>query len=111
MRDEGFVYVDVRTAAELVAGFPEGARHVPLDDAFVATMQATFARDQKLVVGCAAGVRSLRAVAQLVDAGFTHVVDQRAGFLGVKDAFGRTLEPGWSACGLPVSYALDATES
>jgi hypothetical protein len=49
-----------------------------------------------------------RAATQLLEAGFTNVADQRAGFSGVRDAFGRTLEKGWSASGLPVSYEIES---
>jgi len=108
MLDEGYVYLDVREAHELVAGFPEGARHVPRDADFVARVTESYAPDAKLIVGCASGVRSLRAATQLMDAGFANVVDQRAGFSGVRDAFGRTLEKGWSASGLPVSYEVES---
>jgi rhodanese-related sulfurtransferase len=108
MQSEGYVYLDVREAGELVAGFPEGARHVPLDAEFVARVSDRYAHDAKLVIGCASGIRSLRAATQLIEAGFTNVVDQRAGFSGVRDVFGRTMEKGWSASGLPVSYDVEA---
>lgn len=108
MQDEGYVYLDVRDTHELVAGFPQGARHVPLDADFVARVSDRYASDAKLVIGCAAGIRSVRAATQLIEAGFTNVVDQRAGFAGVRDAFGRTLEKGWSASGLPVSYDVES---
>ena len=121
IRDEGFVYVDVRSQAEVDAGCPDDAYHVPfaLADAhgmhdnpiFIAVMRGNFALDDKLVIGCATGVRSLRAVQQLLAAGFVNVVDQRAGFLGAKDVFGRTTEAGWSALGLPVSHDIDDARS
>jgi hypothetical protein len=38
----------------------------------------------------------------LEGAGFTELVDQRAGFGGARDAGGRITEPGWAAEGLPV---------
>jgi len=46
-------------------------------------------------------VRSQLAARALLAAGFTDVVEQRAGHDGVKDAFGRLLEKGWAASGLP----------
>lgn len=109
--EEGFTYVDVRTAAEFAAGRPAGARlvswahagpagMVPNPD-FVATMEATFGKDAKLVLGCRTGVRSLKAAQALTDAGFTHVVDQRAGWDGARNAFGQVSEKGWAAEGLP----------
>jgi hypothetical protein len=44
----------------------------------------------------------MRAAEALTADGYTHVIDQRAGFEGPRDAFGRVLEPGWSPAGLPV---------
>lgn len=121
LQDQGFTYIDVRTERELDAGVVEGAYHVPFalmtaqgmqdNTDFVPVMQATFARDAKLVIGCETGVRSLRAAQQLIDAGFTNVVDQRAGMSGVRDAFGRTVEPGWIRAGLPIADEVDPARS
>lgn len=121
LRDEGFVYVDVRSSEEIAAGLPSGAYHVPLslmtsegmvdNRDFIRVMQSTFAADQKLVIGCASGVRSLRAATLLMHAGFTHVIDQRGGYAGQKDAFGRTTEPGWMAAGLPIDSDVEPERS
>ncbi len=64
-------------------------------------MTARFAKDARIVVGCKAGGRSLRAATALVAAGFTNVLDQRAGFDAVRGPFGEVTEPGWSRAGLP----------
>lgn len=102
MTDEGFTYVDVRTADEFREGRPAGAVHVPLDDAFVGAMQARFAKDARIIVGCKAGGRSLRAANALIAAGFTNIIDQRAGFDAARGPFGEVTEPGWSrVAGLP----------
>jgi rhodanese-related sulfurtransferase len=108
---DGYAYVDVRTEAEFVAGHPAGAYNVPfqlpLGDGmtdnpdFLRVMHATFTTDTPLVVGCRSGQRSLRAARALVDAGFSHVVDQRAGWAGVRSPFGELTEKGWQAAGLP----------
>lgn len=112
MDDEGWVYVDVRTEAEYAAGHPAGAQNVPFmlagaggmvpNPEFVATMEALYPKDAKLVLGCRSGQRSLRALEALTQAGYTSLVDQRAGFDGARDAFGGIAEPGWQARGLPV---------
>ena len=112
MDDEGYVYVDVRTEAEWAAGHPSGAENVPVmlagangmepNPAFLDVMSALHPKDAKLVVGCRSGQRSLRAAEMLAKAGFTNVVDQRAGFDGARNAFGGVAEPGWQAQGLPV---------
>jgi rhodanese-related sulfurtransferase len=112
MEKEGYVYVDVRSVPEFEAGHPAGAYNVPLMDMgpagmtpnpdFLEVMQRSFPKDAKLMVACKAGGRSARAAAMLESAGFTQVVDQRAGFEGKPDASGR-VEPGWRPAGLPVT--------
>jgi rhodanese-related sulfurtransferase len=71
-------------------------------------MGRLFAKDAKIVVGCATGVRSLRAAELLFSAGFAEVVDQRAGMEGSRGTFGNVVEPGWVAAGLPVVSGADA---
>ena len=65
-------------------------------------VEANFAKDAKIVVGCKAGGRSLQAAALLEAAGYTNVVDMRGGFHGERDNFGRVACAGWSESGLPV---------
>jgi rhodanese-related sulfurtransferase len=111
--DEGWVYVDVRSVPEFEQGHPSGAYNVPLmhmgpggmepNPDFMTTMERVFPRDAKLVIGCKSGGRSLRAAEMLAAAGYTNVVDQRAGFGGARDSFGQLSEKGWEAAGLPVS--------
>jgi len=113
IRDDGYVYVDVRSIPEFDAGHPLGAYNIPLLHAtpsgmrpngdFLGVVAATFPKDAKLVLGCRSGNRSLRAAEALMSAGYANVVDQRAGFDGARDAFGQVLEPGWKAAGLVVS--------
>jgi rhodanese-related sulfurtransferase len=112
MEKEGYVYVDVRSVPEFEAGHPEGAYNVPLmnmgpmgmtpNAEFLDVMQRAFPPDAKLVVACKAGGRSARAASLLESAGYTNVVDQRAGFEGGPDPTGR-MEPGWRPAGLPVT--------
>src|SRR5215813_1671556 len=93
--EEGYVYVDVRSEPEYAAGHPKGALNVPIAHAgaggmqpnarFVEVMQKLFPKDARLLVGCKAGGRSVRAAEALTSAGFTCVVDQRAGWDGVRD--------------------------
>ena len=110
MREEGYAYIDVRSVPEYDAGHPRGAYNIPFaqpeggtmkdNPAFVPVVAAVFPRDAPLVLGCRSGRRSDRAARALVGAGFARVVEQRAGWDGVRDAFGRAEEPGWSAAGL-----------
>lgn len=113
MRNEGYVYLDVRSIPEFEAGHPAGAYNVPIMHKTAAGMQpnpdfmrvvsSVFPKDAKLVLGCRSGNRSLTAARALVQAGFELVVDQRAGLAGARDAFGRLQEEGWEAAGLDMS--------
>lgn len=113
MTEEGYVYIDVRSEPEFAGGHPEGAYNVPIaqpgpmgmrpNPEFLAVVRAVFGRDARLVVGCKTGVRSHRAAEMLLLDGYEHVIDQRAGFSGAVDPFGRLVEPGWKQAGLPVS--------
>jgi rhodanese-related sulfurtransferase len=108
---QGYVYVDVRSEQEFEEGHPEGAYNVPIahmggggmtpNPKFSEVMNAHFAKDAKIVVGCKAGGRSLRAANVLLGEGFANVVDQRAGWDGARDAFGKVTEAGWGPAGLP----------
>ena len=60
------------------------------------------------MVGCQAGARSQRATAALVAAGFTDLIDQRAGWGGARDPYGRVSEQGWAGEGLPAATGPDA---
>lgn len=109
--EQGYVYVDVRTTEEFEAGHPKGAVNVPLMHAsargmtpnpdFVRVVSSAFSKDAKLILGCKAGSRSLRAAQLLLAEGFTNVLDQRAGWVGAPGPFGEAGEPGWSPLGLP----------
>lgn len=109
---EGYSYVDVRSVQEFQAGHPAGSYNVPLlelgamgmtpNPEFLAVMEKLFPKDSKLVVGCKAGGRSMRAAGMLQAAGYTSVVDQRAGFEGGPSPSGG-FEAGWRPKGLPVS--------
>jgi rhodanese-related sulfurtransferase len=111
MKDEGYTYVDVRTEEEFAAGHPEGAVNVPVmlpgpsgmqpNPDFVTVIEGAFAKDAPLVVGCKMGGRSKRAADALTAAGFSRVLDQRAGWDGTRGSFGEIQEPGWSRVGLP----------
>jgi rhodanese-related sulfurtransferase len=109
--DEGYVYVDVRSEQEFAEGHPAGAYNVPLmhlggggmqpNDRFGEVMLGAFPRDAKLVVGCKAGNRSLRAATALLGDGYTNIIEQRAGWDGTRDPFGQVAEAGWGPAGLP----------
>ena len=108
--DHGYLYIDVRSEPEFERAHVPGALNVPLNHStpqgmvanpeFVSVMEAGFAKDAKLVLGCKSGARSKRALALLEQAGFTELVEMAPGFEGSRDAFGRPLK-GWLGEGLP----------
>lgn len=119
--DEGYVYVDVRSEPEFLAGHPAGAVNVPLlhlgpggmtpNPEFLDVMKKRFPKDAKLVLGCRSGGRSLQAAQLLLAEGYTDVVDQRAGFEGARGPFGNVTEQGWLQEGLPVEEGAQPGQS
>ncbi len=112
--DPNAVYLDVRTVAEYEGGHPAGSVNIPVaffepprrdpiqNDLFSHICERRFAKDARILVGCASGVRSLRAAEILGTLGFTNVTNVDGGFSGRRDASGRTIERGWVECRLPV---------
>jgi len=108
---EGFAYLDVRDQVEFEQGHPAGSYNVPLvlqtdfgpepNDTFVDTVKRHFALDSNVIVGCATGMRSAKAVKMLLDAGYTNLLELKVGFNGARDPFGQKT-PGWRDSGLPV---------
>lgn len=121
MEAEDYVYLDVRSVPEFEAGHPPGAYNIPIahmtsggmhpNAGFLAEVASAFSKDAKLVVGCKAGGRSLRAVQALMQAGYENVVDQRAGFDGARDSFGQLQEAGWQRAGLDVAVEAEPGRS
>ncbi len=112
MQEQGYVYLDVRSVPEFDLGHPEGAYNVPWAQPsadgmlgnihFVDEVKVLWTHDTKLILGCQTGRRSELAGQALSAVGFRDVVVQRAGMDGVRDAFGRIREPGWTASALPL---------
>lgn len=111
LMEEGWVYVDVRSEPEFEHGHPPGALNVPLlhkgpggmtpNPEFLQVMQAAFAKDEKLLLGCRSGGRSRRAAEMLAQHGYTELADLVTGWEGTRDDFGRAV-PGWGPRGFPV---------
>lgn len=111
--NQGYVYLDVRSKPEFVAGRPAGAVHVPLLDQdgsgrmvpnpnFLEQVQKLLALDTKIICGCKSGGRSARAAEVMLQNGYTEVINMRGGFGGARDPqTGEVLEKGWSELGLP----------
>lgn len=117
---QGYVYIDVRNEIEFEQGHPLGAYNVPLtqmtdfgpepNESFIQVMNHHFGNQAKIVIGCSAGIASRQAATMLVQAGYTDVVEYKAGFNGCRDAFGRK-SPGWLDRGLPVEYGQPEARS
>jgi rhodanese-related sulfurtransferase len=115
--EQGYIYLDVRSEPEYAAGHPVGAQNVPLMHAGPAGMQpnpdflnvvrAVFSVETRIVVGCKAGGRSQRAAEIMIAAGYTTIVDQRAGYDASRNAFGAVTEPGWAPAGLPTETSTE----
>ncbi len=109
--ESDLTFIDVRSVREFEGGHVPGAVNIPLmnhhpvfgqmvpNKRFMEAIEANFAKDAKLVTGCAVGGRSMRAAQALEGAGYTAVVDMIGGFSGRK----MPPEPGWTDAGLPVS--------
>lgn len=121
MENEGYVYLDVRSIPEFEGGHPVGAYNIPIahmtrgrmrpNADFLVEVASAFPKDTKLVVGCQMGIRSLTAVQTLMQAGYEKVVDQRAGFDGVRDSFGQLQEAGWQRRGFDVALEAEPGRS
>jgi rhodanese-related sulfurtransferase len=120
--ESGWKYVDVRSIPEFLDGHPAGAFNVPIlhlmpgrgmvpNPEFEKVMADKFAKDDKLVLGCKSGGRSLRAADMLQAAGFTSVVDMRGGWDGERDATGRVGVVGWRDAGLPSAKTAEPGRS
>lgn len=118
MQDAGYRYIDVRTPEEFSAGHPTGSLNVPyaligpggmmVNPQFLAVMQRLVTEsDAPLIVGCAAGGRSVKACMMLAAAGYTDLVNVRTGFGGQRNDVGVLVDPGWADAGLPVSAGDD----
>ena|SRR5919198_1904782 len=114
----GSTYLDVRSVQEFERGHPQGAYNIPLlhlDPAtrqmtpnpdFLSVVQANFPADAKLVIGCQAGARSMKACEALAAAGYTNVTNVAGGFGGSPRG-----ETGWSQAGLPIETQADAART
>jgi len=113
-KEQGSVYIDVRTEREFVNGHPAGAVNIPvafpdpargmvMNPDFVKVVESHFPKDKKIVVGCQAGPRSNAAAGLLQQAGYQDVSSMVGGFGGMRDPMGKVIAPGWSSLGLPAS--------
>ncbi len=120
---QGYRYIDVRTESEFANGHPATAVNIPiavpdprsgpmvLNSEFLPVVEAHFAKDAKIILGCQSGPRSQRAAELLAQAGYAQVLNMQGGFGGAHDEAGRTLVPGWRESGLPICNDCDANDA
>jgi rhodanese-related sulfurtransferase len=82
--DDGAVLVDIREAAERKEhGVIPGARHIPMGEL---ESVDDLHRDERLILHCAAGGRSAKAIKFLRAKGYTNVAHLAGGFTAWKEA-------------------------
>jgi rhodanese-related sulfurtransferase len=110
----GVVYLDVRSQREFAEGHVPGALNVPMFDFdaigmmapnpdFPRVVAAIVPRDVPVIVGCKSGGRSAQAAEFMIQAGWLNVRNLTGGLHGHPSHTGQPAQPGWLACGLPVS--------
>jgi rhodanese-related sulfurtransferase len=122
-KENGTVYIDVRTENEFANGHVPGSVNIPVvfpnpatrqmapNPDFTRVIEAHFPRDKKIIVGCQVGGRSQFAGELLVQAGFQDVSNMQGGFGGARDPMGRVVVQGWAQLNLPVETNVDASNS
>jgi rhodanese-related sulfurtransferase len=91
--DSELVILDVRSAAEFVAGHVPGARNLPHDEVAGRLPELSGLLDKTVVLYCRSGRRSALAAEQLRAAGFTRLLQLDGDY------------PGWDAGLRPVERA------
>ncbi len=79
-----FVLIDVREPIEYQKGTIPGAILIPLQEIATTEQLANLAKDKKIVVMCHSGARSARAQRQLLDMGYTSVINLDGGIIAWK---------------------------
>mmetsp|Transcript_36286 Transcript_36286/g.43835 ORF Transcript_36286/g.43835 Transcript_36286/m.43835 type:complete len:204 (-) Transcript_36286:73-684(-) len=100
MMEADWEYLDVRSEQEFDEAHIEGSVNIPvfhkefggmtMNEEFLQQVQAAFPdKDTKFLMGCAAGVRSMRAAEMMASVGYHEMVNVAPGFMG------------WAQAGLP----------
>lgn len=120
--NQGYVYLDVRTVPEFEAGHVPGAKNIPVVEPdpggrmqpnphFMPTVEKALKPETKIITGCKAGGRSMKAAEILINAGYKNVIDMRGGFIGEMDPAGHISFQGWQTRGLPVTKETKVGDS
>jgi rhodanese-related sulfurtransferase len=86
MNRQNAVLVDVRDAAEFSAERIEGSRSIPASDLSSRVKEIEKFKSKPVILTCASGSRSARAVSTLKKAGFEQVFNLAGGIKAWKDA-------------------------
>ena len=120
---EGWIYLDVRSTIEFEKGHVPNSVNIPLLDysdsagglqpnpRFLEVVSARFDNDKPLIVGCAAGGRSMKAATLLNENGYENVVDMLGGFSGKRSPLAGFEHEGWSQNELPVDQGSQDCET
>lgn len=73
--DPGIMLVDVRTPEEYRSGYIKGAINIPLDDFDKQVKKMLPDKEQTIMLYCKSGKRSAVAAQELMDLGYTHILD------------------------------------
>ena len=76
------IVIDVRTQAEWNSGHVASATHIPVNEIGAKIASVVQSKDVEILLYCASGGRSGRATKQLLELGYTNVVNLG----GIKDA-------------------------
>jgi len=120
--NEGYILLDVRSVPEYLEEHAVAAYNIPFlnktaqgmlsNPKFSEIVQGLITdKDAGIVTSCQMGGRSVRAAQELVNLGFTKVVDLRGGFAGEKDEAGNISVPGWKTSGYPTEPGEDKERS
>ena len=75
--DKGAIVIDVRSADEYNEGHIKGAINIPVDE----IDSISYKKDKTIIVYCASGIRSEKAVKRLVELGYTSLYNLDGGLL------------------------------
>jgi|AntRauTorcE11897_2_1112592.scaffolds.fasta_scaffold11689_2 rhodanese-related sulfurtransferase len=85
MASEGYQLVDVRTPGECADGVIEGAQNINIGDSDFEAQLEELDKDKPVLVYCASGIRSLRAMKTMESKGFSKVLNLDGGYKSWED--------------------------
>lgn len=78
---EDYLLLDVRTPEEYAKGAISGSKNIPVDQIGETVSTIIPNREQKVIVYCLSGSRSMAAVQMMMDMGYTQVYTMTSGLL------------------------------